>query len=317
MSPPRRLLWRSRSDMWKLDPKPVLFGLASAMLVLSLASVLMPTSEDFQQSNTYWNGLSTFFGALKATPLDVALYKVVPENSALFLIGPSSNITEPRLKALKSYVSEGGTLILMDETGAINSLLSSFELGIAVDGHFMFDPVFYYGSWKLPKILNIGGGALTSGVESIALNLPSILKLNSSSSNLRVLARSSSFSFLDLDGDCEPSLEEPAGPFVVAVEVPYGKGRVIVFSDSSLFLNGVIGLGDNLRILENIARGKAVFVDVGVWQPSPQLAYRSAVLNAYNIISAPELKYTLAFIAVAVICILTFREDRTLKPDEV
>ncbi|MEM3479509.1 MAG: hypothetical protein QXV74_05655, partial [Candidatus Bathyarchaeia archaeon] len=54
-----------------------------------------------------------------------------------------------------------------------------------------------------------------------------------------------------------------------------------------------------------------------VWQPSPQLAYRSAVLNAYNILSAPELKYTLAFIAVAVICILTFREDRTLKPDEV
>jgi hypothetical protein len=273
------------------------------LLSVSAASVLLPPSEDFQPSNPYWNGLETFFRAVNATPVDLAYDRVAPENSILIVIGPSVNVTEPRIEALKEYLLGGGTLVLMDETGAVNPILSGLGLDVAVDGRPMQDPVFYYGSWRMPKITKVGHEL---GVENIALNLPSTLDVKGPS--LKVLAYSSSFSFIDLDGDSKTSPGEPTGPFAVAAMTAYGKGRIIIFSDSSIFLNSVIGLGDNLKLLHNIAGGRKVFVDAGVWQATPQLAYRNNVLAVYRAFTAPELKYSLAFAAVTVIYMLTHRE---------
>ncbi len=293
--------------------RPALLGVALALLAISATSALLPPSEDFQPSNPYWNGLESFFRAVNATPIDLAYEKIVPENSALFVIGPSANVTEPRVEALKEYLLEGGTLVLMDETEAVNQILSGLGLDVSVDGRPMLDPVFYYGGWRMPKTTNVRGD-LASGVEEIALNLPSTLNIKGS--GLTVLAHSSSFSFLDLDGDSEPSAKEPTGPFPVAAVVAYGKGRLILFSDSSIFLNSVIGLGDNLKLLHNIAGGRKVFVDVGVWQATPQLMYRNAVLAVYGAFSAPEFKYSLAFAIVAVIYVLTHKEKRAQSVDE-
>jgi hypothetical protein len=283
--------------------KPVLLGAAFALLAVSAASVLLPPSEDFQPSNPSWNGLENFFRAVNATTVDLAYERVVPENTVLFIIGPSVNVTESRIEALKEYLIEGGTLVLMDETGAVNPILSGLGLDVAVDGRPMLDPVFYYGSWRMPKITKVGHEL---GVENIALNLPSTLDIKGP--GLKVLAYSSSFSFIDLDGDSETSPGEPTGPFAVAAMTAYGKGRIIIFSDSSIFLNSVIGLGDNLKLLHNIAGDKKVFVDAGVWQATPQLVYRNNVLAVYRAFTAPELKYSLAFAAVTVIYMLIHRE---------
>ena len=287
----------------RLIYRPVLLGLAFALLAVSAASVLLPPSEDLHQSNPYWNGLESFFRAVNATAVDLAYERVVPENSILFLIGPSVNVTEFRIEALKEYLLDGGTLVLMDETGAVNPILSGLGLDVAVNGSHMLDPVFYYRSWRMPKIIKVGDGL---GVGEIALNLPSTLDIKGQGPT--VLAYSSSFSFLDLDGDSEHSAGEPTGPFAVAAMIAYGKGRIILFSDSSIFLNSVIGLGYNLKLLHNIAGGRKVFVDVGVWQATPQLAYRNNVLAVYRAFTAPELKYSLAFAAITVIYILTHRE---------
>jgi hypothetical protein len=136
--------------------KPVLLAAAFALLAVSAASVLLPPSEDFQPSNPSWNGLENFFRAVNATTVDLAYERVVPENTVLFIIGPSVNVTESRIEALKEYLIEGGTLVLMDETGAVNPILSGLGLDVAVDGRPMLDPVFYYGSWRMPKITKVG-----------------------------------------------------------------------------------------------------------------------------------------------------------------
>lgn len=285
-----------------------------ALLAVSIASALLPPSEDFQPSNTYWNGLEAFFRTANATAIDAAAQRVVPENSVLFVIGPSADVTQLRIEALKAYVLDGGTLVLMDEAGAINPILSALGLGIRVEGHPMLDAVFYYGSWRMPKIIDVRDG-LAPEVEEIALNLPSVLEVEGS--GVKVLAYSSSFSFLDLDGDGAPSQGEPAGPFAVAVEVAYGKGRILVFSDSSLFLNGVLNLGGNLKLLEKIAAGRSVYVDAGVWQATPQLAYRNSVIAAYRVLSTPEVKYGVALVTVTVIYALAYRVRSYPKGDEL
>jgi len=295
--------------------RPALWSAALAVLAVSAASVILPPSEDFQPSNPYWNGLEAFFKAVNATPVDLAHERVVPENSVLFVIGPSTNVTEEYVEALREYLLEGGSLILMDETGAVNPILSGLGLKVDVDGHQMFDAVFYYRGWRMPKITSMADRPLTQGLENIVLNLPSTLDIKDPT--LMALAYSSSFSFLDLDGNSQPSAEEPKGPFPVAAETTYGKGRLIIFSDSSIFLNGIISLGDNLKLLHNIAMGKAVFVDVGVWQPTPQLAYRDGVLGAYRVFSAPEFKYSLAFATLALIYMLLHRKRAVTDVDEV
>jgi hypothetical protein len=295
--------------MLKFSFRLTLLSAALALLAVSAASALLPPSEDYQPTNPYWNGLASFFTAANASPIDYPAVRTLPENTVLFIIGPSANVTEPRVEALKQYLLEGGTLVLMDETGAVNPILSGLGIKVSVDGHPMLDPVFYYGSWRLPKIIKVARGDLTLGVENIALDLPSILNIKGS--GVAVLAYSSSFSFLDLNGDSQPSAGEPMGPFPVAATATYGEGRLIVISDSSIFLNGVIGLGDNLKLLHNIAGEKKVYVDVGVWQATPQLAYKNTVLAVYGALTAPELKYGLALIIVTVIRMLTHKEKPT------
>lgn len=300
--------------MLRFSFKLTLISVALAVLAVSAASALLPPSGDYEPSNPCWNGLEAFTRAVNATPVDSASSPLVAENSVLFIIGPSANFTGTQVEAVKAFLQNRGTLVLMDETGAINPLLADLGLSVSVDGHYMLDPVFYYGSWKLPKIINVKGGNITSGVEAIALDLPSVLNVKDSS--LKVLAYSSSFSFLDLDGDFKPSSGEPAGPFIVAAEATYGRGRILIFADSSLFLNSVLNLGDNYRLLHNIADGHKVYVDVGVWPASPQQICRNAVVDVYRVLSAPEFKYSLALATVTVIYAVMHNEKPSPTPDE-
>lgn len=295
--------------------KLALVSIAIAFIALSTASVVLPPSEDFHDVNPYWNGLQNFFETVNATGIDAAVQGFLAEKSVLFVVGPTVEFSQQRMEALKKFVLEGGTLVVLDETGNVNPLLSCFGLGVNVHGCPMLDAVFYFNSWKLPKIIDVKKSDLTVGVEALVLNIPSVL--NVSGSGVKVLAFSSSFSFLDLDGDGAPSTGEPSGPFVVAAEAFHGKGRVIVFSDSSLFLNGVISLGDNVRLLENMVAHKAVYVDVGVWHASVPTFYRSWVLKVYKVLAVPEVKYSLGFATVTVIYVLFHKEKFHSKGDEV
>lgn len=297
----------------KLSLRIAAYSVPLALLALSMASAILPISEDFHPSNPYWNGLETFFNVINATALDAAVSRVLPERSVLFIIGPYHEFTEARLEAIVFYVADGGTLVLMDETGAINPILSRLGLGIRVNGCFMLDAVFYYRSWKMPKAFAVKGGGPALGVEALAMNLPSILNIEGSKA--KALALSSSFSFLDMDGDGRPSFHEPSGPFVLAADASYGKGRVIVISDSSLFLNSIIGREDNLLLLKNLVGARAAFVDTGVWPTSPQLAYRNAVIGTYRILSTPEVRYSLVLVTVMAIYRLAHME-RSLPKDE-
>lgn len=299
----------------RLNLKFMLLSVVLALSVVSIASVVIPPSDDFQPLNPYWNGLEEFFRITNAVVINSSLKGVIPEKSVLFVIGPSMNYSKSRIEELKTFVSSGGTLVLMDEVGFINSLLSSMGLDIYVDGHTMLDPVFYFRSWRVPKVVVVGGSSLAVGVDEILLNLPSALRV--SGVGVRVLARSSSFSFLDLNNDLEYQVGEPVGPFVVGVEASYGSGRVIVFSDSSLFINGIIWLGDNYRLLKNIISDKTVFIDTSIWSSTPQLTYRYFILGVYGILSTPELKYGLVVLAMVVTYVLTRRSRSARAIDEI
>ena len=295
--------------------KVAALSITLALLALSITSAIIPPTEDFIPSNPYWNGLETFTKAINAKPGDPTLQTIIPEKTALFVIAPSKEKAKQHIEFWREFAMNGGTLILMDETEAVNSILEALGINIRVDGHPMLDSVFYYSSWRIPKITNIESSWLTKNVNYIAMNLPSVLNLSSPTYGLKIIAQSSSFSFLDLDGDGKPSNGEPTGPFPVAAEAPYGKGRVIIFSDSSIFINSIITLGDNENLLHNIVGNRVVFVDTNVWRKNLHLTYRSIILSIYAMLSAPELKYNLTIITIILIYTLTHRRAN-IKADK-
>ena len=292
-------------------------GVAAALIALASASVLLPPRDDFDPSNPYWNGYAKLSRAVNLSVVDVTVYKPDPRGTVVFVVGPSLNITEDRVEAWRRYVEGGGILVIMDETGIVNNALQMLGVQVRVDGHAMLDTVFYYNSWRIPKIMDLMGGALTDSVGTLIMDIPSILILQEGSRGVRVLAYSSSFSFLDLDGDGEPSSGEPYGPFPVAVEVGYSEGRVILIPDSSLFINGVVDLAGNLQLMENILGGRIAILDAGVWRRTLHSQFRDAVLTVYSFISLPEVKYPLTVAVLAAVYMLAARGAKPEAGDEV
>jgi hypothetical protein len=291
--------------------KSIIFGIILALITISIASVLLPSYDDYQLSNPYWNGLEIFMKNTNAIPINYE--KIPPENAILFIIGPSVSIEN--IEKLKEYVLEGGTIVIMDETGLANSILSGLGLNIRINGSIMLDPVFYYEDWKLPKVFNIVSSDIMQDVNSIILNVPSILEIKDSKAI--VLAYSSSFSFLDLDGNYDYSNKEPTGPFPIAAMINYGKGKIIVFSDSSIFINSIINLGDNLKLLHNIINNKKVFIDTSLWQLTPQIMYRNMILSAYKILSFPEFKYSLVITTIMIIYMVLHKSKIAISNEEI
>ncbi|MEM4140122.1 MAG: DUF4350 domain-containing protein [Nitrososphaeria archaeon] len=287
-----------------------LAALASTITILALSTII-PPSEDFMPDNPYWNGHSTLAKTVNAKFIDPKTIFLEPEKTVLFIISPQKNITEDYIQFLRGFLESGGTIVLMDETGKINPLLEALNIKVKVEGYPIIDPIYYYRSWKLPKITSIDITAITKNVSSIVTNIPTAIRVESIQ-DIKVLAYTSYFSYMDIDGDGQPSKDDVIGPFPIAAEVSYGIGKIIVFSDSSLFINSVIDLGDNRILLENIVREKMVIVDSSQWNTSVHAKIRTLTLQAYNIVSVPEIKYSV----VACATIVTYITVRVWKEEE-
>jgi hypothetical protein len=294
----------------------ILFSTITATITIAIASITLPPTDDFEKSNPYWNGLKILSETINASFIDVTTQQLNPETTVLFIIGPSENITQQRIEYWKKYTENGGTLVIMDETGIINNALSNFNINIRINGHPLLDPVFYYNSWKLPKITDITKTSITKNITTIATNLPSALNITTTH-NIKILAKSSPFSFLDLKGNYEPSPENPTGPFPIAAETNYGKGQIIIFSDSDLFINSIITLANNTQLLKNIAQNKKAIIDTGVWKKSTQTTFRNTILTIYNIASTPEIKYTITILTITTIYILINKQKPQKTTDEI
>jgi hypothetical protein len=294
----------------------ILFSTITATITIAIASITLPPTDDFEKSNPYWNGLKILSETINASFIDATTQQLNPETTVLFIIGPSENITQQRIEYWKKYTENGGTLVIMDETGIINNALSNFNINIRINGHPLLDPVFYYNSWKLPKITDITKTSITKNITTIATNLPSALNITTTH-NIKILAKSSPFSFLDLKGNYEPSPENPTGPFPIAAETNYGKGQIIIFSDSDLFINSIITLANNTQLLKNIAQNKKAIIDTGVWKKSTQTTFRNTILTIYNIASTPEIKYTITILTITTIYILINKQKPQKTTDEI
>ena len=277
--------------------KVILLSLALSVVTCIALLALYPESADFRLENPFWNGMSEVDTILKPTLLNsYAELPPVGRNLTLLLIGPNRNFTTYEVEAIARFIYSGGQVILADELGFGNSLLENLNLHIRINGNLVLDPLFKERNAKLPKARYISDNYVTE----VILNHASIIQGCD-----RPILQTSSFSYLDANMNNEWDPQEWKGPFTVGCVLKIEEGELIVFSDSSLFINSMINRGSNRELLLNIIGNRRVLVDSTHWSQTTLTMARGVVVQFINVLSSLEARYALILSALIIIVRLT------------
>ncbi len=220
------------------------------VLILAIVVWFFPSNEDFRAENSFWNGTKDISSSYPASPLaSLSGLPSSPQGSALILI-PYLDFTPAELEELQSFVTHGGMLVLADDYGFGNQILEYLGLKTRFSGQVLFDPLSNYKNKWFPRISHIISNPITSNTESLILNHATCLTDVETDD---ILALSSPFSFLDLNGNESWDEGEPTGPLPVISRHSLGSGQLILISDPSIFINSMETIESNCDFIQNIA----------------------------------------------------------------
>ena len=279
----------------------LLLALTLVIIVSMLTLIwIFPPNGDFRVENPSWNGLSTLDSKAKLNVIDsFSNLPATPSGTALLIV-PYAPFSDSELSQLKNYVLNGGTLVILDDYGFGNQILTGVGSKMKFAGVPMLDPLYNYKDKWIPKITDFSNSSIGANITSIVLNHASILNDTSGST---VVAYSSTFSFLDVNGDGSWNNNEPNGPFPIIAYNGVGQGIVVAIADPSLMINGMIGLDNNLQLINNVASiqggSPKIFVDQSHLPKEPLDDAKANIAVAYGAVSSPV--GTLSLIAVILI----------------
>jgi len=228
-------------------------NLVSLVVLLSVLCTLLmvrlnPVRADFATSNHDWNGLSDFAAATDRTLPSLDEIEHVPLPATLILVEPSGCDTAD-LEQLHTFVQSGGTVILMEDWDPVVDLLNAMRVDIAIAGMPLRDPLHCLRDPSLPRAYPVSSN---DKMYQVVLNHASWLILGERAD---VLLESSFFAYGDVNGNGRYDNGEPTGPIPVAAVAPTGQGHVIVVSDASFILNGMLDVSNNMEWLASQCEG--------------------------------------------------------------
>jgi len=285
--------------------KTLLLSSALSMVICLVLLALYPEGADFRLENPFWNGMSEINAIFR--PVLLSSYAELPpagRNMTLLLVGPDRDFTADEVEAIARFIYGGGQVILADEAGFGNSLLERLNLSIRIGEGLVLDPLFKERSARLPRASYISDGYSTE----VILNYASIIRGCD-----RPILQTSSFSYLDMNMNNEWDPQEEKGPFTVGCALRMGEGGLIVFSDSSLFINSMINLGSNREFLLHIIGGRRVLVDSTHWSRTTFTIAKSAVMRFIGFLNTFEVRYVLISSAIIAIARLTPMRRRAMR----
>ncbi len=272
------------------------------VIIISMLTLIwfFPPNGDFRVENPSWNGLSTLNSKAKLTVIDTfANLPANPKGTALLLV-PYEAFSYSELSQLKNYALNGGTLVILDDYGFGNQVLNGIGLKMRFTGVPMLDPLYNYKDKWIPKITDFSNSSIAENVSSIVLNHASSLNNTSDST---VIAYSSTFSFLDVNGDGSWNNNEPNGPFPIIAYNTLGHGNVVAIADPSLMINSMIVLDNNLQLVNNVVSiqdgSPKIFVDQSHLPKEPLDDAKATIAAFYGAISSTV--GTLSLIAVIIV----------------
>lgn len=270
----------------------------SAVIAVGLVLWYYPSSTDFAVSNTHWNGLSEVSRRFSIRPLTTANGFPAESRGTVLLVIPSVRPQLAHLQSIKEYVESGGVLVLLDDFGFGNEALASLGTQIRFSGQLLADPLFHLRNTRFPRILDIAPSPITQNIEELVLNHATVL---TGIGEIQAVAVSSPVSYLDVNLTGRRDEGDPVGRFPVAALESHGAGYLVVVSDPSILLNGMINLANNERFLLNTVSlagpNARIFLD-DMLLPSATLDVAKRVLaDARQLISSPAAAFALVIAA--------------------
>ncbi len=237
------------------------------LAMLSMVSPVVSTTEDFSIFNTGWNGtsglaISTYVTGdfapsfrVEASGTDVAIAELGfgdlgldPATDAVAVIGPSEPFTAADGQVMGAFVRGGGVLLLADDFGTGNSLLAAMGAQSRFSGKLVLDLSFDKRP-EFPVCYDLRADQLTTNVTTLQLNHASSVTLGGGAA---AVAYSSPASWLDADENGDYDVGETMGAFPVLAREILGSGTIVLLSDPSVLINGMIGYMDNARFADNL-----------------------------------------------------------------
>ena len=223
------------------------------VIVSAFCIWIMPSKQDFAESNVSWNGLREWRGTVDIDDIALDALPALPGGHMLVVI-PHAPYRESEILAIKNFISQGGTLVLLDDYGYGNTILGYIGLDARFSNKTMYDPLFCYKNPVIPRITNFSSAFEESGIRSIVLNHATSL---TGIAYGNVLAWSSGDSFLDNNDNSQNDAGDSKGPFPIAAQLMYGKGTIILFSDPSIMINSMLGIEDNSAMVKYLMQYSA------------------------------------------------------------
>lgn len=267
-------------------------GVVLALSIIVATTAAIPSVDDFDLDNPLWNGYSILGQRTGARYIEVAsIGSLDPSSTVLLVVAPERGLGPGDLGLLREYVYRGGVLVLADEYGGINNITEALGLGTGVLGPLVVDPLYMY------RVRELVVARLSWGGE-VYLDYASVLE--TSAGDPRCIVATSPLSYIEKGGS------RVYGPFCIGAVYVLGRGRVYVFSDSSLWINSMIDRGSNYLLLENITGGRSLYIVSGLRDPSLYTRTRSLVLGTLSLAIGSDLRYV--FVAVAALTLYISRD---------
>ncbi len=196
----------------------------------------------------------------------------------MFLIlVPEGEYSETESKEIRDFIERGNIVVLADDGGSGNQLLSSISGGIRIAGGNLSSADRYYDDPSTPLAFPRTNDTLTQGIAKIVLNRPAFLE-----GGIPVFS-TSLLSWVDENRDGRLSSGESLGRYHVVAREEMGNGSLYVISDPSIFINGMqsAGSGEDALFVGNVlSPGRNIVID----QLHSRTAVATPVIRVVNFI---------------------------------
>ena len=162
--------------------------------------------------------------------------------------GPSREFLEEEVKALKDFVAEGGSLlVLLHISGPVARLTEAF--GVIVSNHVISEEENTLGGSQDFYVTRFSRHPVTAGLKKIAVfGAWGLL----AEGGAEIVAKTSERAWADMNRNRLHDEGEPRAGFGVLAVRKFGKGKAVVVSDDAVFSNSFITAADNRKLAGNI-----------------------------------------------------------------
>jgi hypothetical protein len=206
------------------------------LAVIALIAHVSTTTLEFSRYNRAWNGTSGLFTELDAhNARDVVLYDDLEgrNDTLLLIIAPDTPFSDSEADAIRDFLLNGNTLFLADETGGSSSLLDQIGIKTRIRRVNIASLQREFTHYSSVIAYTREPDPLLANVSTLTLNRPSV------TNGGVTLVSTSVLTWEEINKDFYLDENENLSSFGILAREQVGNGTLYVFSDPSIFVNGM------------------------------------------------------------------------------